>query len=154
MISNCSVVTMAAVMWTTNTSITTWDREVTPSIMSSSPPRGSLNNSNIGDHHQASSTTTTTASTSTPSSSSGASSNPALGSYLGQLAAANHIRRLVERYISLAPVFIGGPSNTSLETPPGSTPAASSASKQQPQLTEAGLKLRAENELKFRQVNI
>lgn len=39
-------------------------------------------------------------------------------SYFGQLAAANHVKKLVERYLSLAPVFIGGPANTSLEAPP------------------------------------
>lgn len=38
--------------------------------------------------------------------------------YLGQLAAANQVQRLVQRYLSLAPVFIGGPANTSLEAPP------------------------------------
>ena len=43
-------------------------------------------------------------------------------SYFGQLAAANHVKKLVERYLSLAPVFIGGPANTSLEAPPPAPP--------------------------------
>ena len=43
-------------------------------------------------------------------------------SYFGQLAAANHVKKLVERYLSLAPVFIGGPANTSLEAPPPHPP--------------------------------
>ena len=43
-------------------------------------------------------------------------------SYFGQLAAANHVKKLVERYLSLAPVFIGGPANTSLEAPPPGPP--------------------------------
>ena len=42
--------------------------------------------------------------------------------YFGQLAAANHVKKLVERYLSLAPVFIGGPANTSLENPPPAPP--------------------------------
>ena len=37
--------------------------------------------------------------------------------YFGQLAAANHVKKLIERYLSLAPVFIGGPAETSLEAP-------------------------------------
>ena len=32
-----------------------------------------------------------------------------VANYFGQLAAANHVKKLVERYLTLAPVFIGGP---------------------------------------------
>lgn len=46
-----------------------------------------------------------------------------VAAYFGQLAAANHVKKLVERYLSLAPVFIGGPANTSLEAPPPPPPA-------------------------------
>ncbi len=98
--------------------------------MSSSPPRGVVNS--IGNNTPPSPPSTTASSSSAISSTSsvgqhrsGSSNNPAnpaLGSYLGQLAAAQHIRRLVERYLTLAPVFIGGPSNTSLELPPGAAP--------------------------------
>ena len=46
------------------------------------------------------------------------SSSSALhANYFGQLAAANHVKKLIERYLSLAPVFIGGPAETSLEAP-------------------------------------
>ena len=40
-----------------------------------------------------------------------------VSNYFGQLAAANHVKKLIERYLSLAPVFIGGPAETSLEAP-------------------------------------
>ena len=45
------------------------------------------------------------------------------------------MKKLVERYLTLAPVFIGGPANTSLENPtippPHSTLATSSISQQE-----------------------
>jgi hypothetical protein len=60
-----------------------------------------------------------------------------LGSYLGQLAAANHVRKLVERYLTLAPVFIGGPSNTSLEIPTTAwRPIASSLQREEADLAK------------------
>ena len=43
--------------------------------------------------------------------------NSVVTNYFGQLAAANHVKKLIERYLSLAPVFIGGPAETSLEAP-------------------------------------
>ena len=41
-----------------------------------------------------------------------------LGDYLSHLARASQVQRLLERYIALAPVFIGGPSSTSLDLLP------------------------------------
>ncbi len=58
-------------------------------------------------------------------------------SYFGQLAAANHVKKLVERYLSLAPVFIGGPANTSLELPGPIAPALNETEKGMQQMQNA-----------------
>ena len=57
--------------------------------------------------------------------------------YFGQLAAANHVKKLVERYLSLAPVFIGGPSNTSLEAPSQGPPLLNDTEKGMQQMQNA-----------------
>ena len=56
-----------------------------------------------------------------------------LGDYLSHLARAAQVQRLLERYLALAPVFIGGPSSTSLDLlPPPQNSKASSPSSGSP----------------------
>ena len=62
-------------------------------------------------------------------------------SYFGQLAAANHVKKLVERYLTLAPVFIGGPANTSLEAPPPGPPPLNDTEKGMQQMHNANFQV-------------